>query len=103
MAYPSKFHEKAHFDYIEAYEWYELKQPGLGDKFMEATEKQLMRVSEHPEYFSHVYKNFRHAKIQGFPYIIVYEFFPKRKLSHVAAIHHSKRNPKHKFRREIKN
>lgn len=29
MAYPYKLHEKAHEEYIDTYEWYELKQKGL--------------------------------------------------------------------------
>jgi hypothetical protein len=38
MSYPLKLHEKAHHEYIAAYEWYELKQTGLGNRFMESVE-----------------------------------------------------------------
>ena len=35
MAFQYKLHQEAHEEYINAYEWYELKQNGLGDKFMQ--------------------------------------------------------------------
>jgi len=52
MAYPYRLHQQAYEEYIEAYEWYELKQRGLGDRFMSSVEKRLHQISEHPEYYS---------------------------------------------------
>ena len=39
MGHPYKLHEQAREEYIESYEWYELKQKGLGDRFMNCVEK----------------------------------------------------------------
>ncbi len=39
MAYLMRLHELAHQEYIEAYEWYDTKQKGLGDSFMNSVEK----------------------------------------------------------------
>jgi len=41
MAYPFRLHEQAHEEYIEAYVWYEQRQKGLGDGFMNSVEKRL--------------------------------------------------------------
>ena len=99
MGYPYRLHELAHEEYIESYEWYELRQKGLGDRFMNAVEKRLHQISEHPEYYSKRHSNFREAKVPNFPYMIVFEFLKRKKQIHIAAIYHSKRNPKRKYRR----
>lgn len=95
-----QLNRQAHDEYIEAYEWYELKQKGLGDRFMNNVEKKLTQISEHPQYFGKRQNlRFREAKVDSFPYMIVYEFFPRKKLIHIAAIYHSNRNSKKKYRR----
>ncbi len=99
MPYPYLLHEKAHEEYIEAYEWYEEKQKGLGDRFMNQVERKLYQISEHPEYYGKRQNNYREAKVENFPFVIVYEFLGKKKLIHISAIYHSKRNPKKKYRR----
>ena len=48
MPYHCKLHERAYEEYIEAYEWYELKQKGLGERFMEKVEKKLALIAGHP-------------------------------------------------------
>ena len=100
MAYPYRSQELAHKEYIEAYGWYEQRQKGLGDRFMDSVEKRLQQISEHPEYYGRKQNsNFREVKVANFPYIIVYEFFKQNRLIHIAAIYHSKRNPGRKYRR----
>lgn len=99
MAYRYRIHELAHEEYINAYEWYEIKQIGLGDRFMKSVEMRLTQISEHPEYFSKKQSNYRIAKVENFPYYIVYEFFKRKHLIHIAAIYHGKRNPKRRFRK----
>ena len=99
MAYRYRIHELAHEEYINAYEWYEIKQMGLGDRFMKSVELRLVQISEHPEYFSKTHSNYRIAKVENFPYYIVYEFFKRMRLIHVAAIYHGRRDPKRRFRK----
>ena len=99
MAYDLRLHEKAYKEYIAAYEWYEMCRQGLGDRFMKCVEERLHQINEHPEYFGKRQGNYRAVKVQHFPYLIVYEFFKKKELIHIAAIYHGKRNPKRKFRK----
>ena len=99
MSYRYRIHELAHDEYISAYEWYEIKQIGLGDRFMKSVELRLVQISEHPEYFSKKHSNYRIAKVENFPYYIVYEFFKRKSFIHIAAIYHGKRNPKNRFRK----
>jgi plasmid stabilization system protein ParE len=98
MANHFRLHEKAHHEYIEAYVWYELKQTGLGERFMSSVEKKLQQIVEHPEHYGKRNGNYREAKVENFPFMIVYEFFKSKQLIHIAAIYHGKRNPKLKYR-----
>ncbi len=67
MAFPYRLNQQAHEEYIEAYEWYEEKQSGLGNLFMESVEKRLQQISEHPKYFGRRKSNrFREAKVEHF-------------------------------------
>jgi len=100
VGYAVRLHEFAHREYIEAYNWYELKKEGLGERFMDAVERKLNQISEHPEYFSKRKSDFRETKVSGFPYAIVYECLPRKKVIHVAAIYHSKPNPQTKISQE---
>ncbi len=100
MDFPSKIHKEAHEEYITAYEWYEDQQEGLGGKFMNVVEKSLLQIRENPEHCSYINGTYRQLKIEGFPFTIVYQFFPRRKLVHIASIHHTSRSPKTKFRKE---
>jgi plasmid stabilization system protein ParE len=100
MSYPLKFNAEAHNEYIDAYYWYELIREGLGDRFMNSVEKRLHQICEHPQYYSSKQNTrYREVKIENFPYMIVYEFFPRKKLIHIAAIYHCSRNPRKKYRR----
>jgi plasmid stabilization system protein ParE len=99
MGYPYILNKLAHEEYIAAYEWYELKQEGLGDKFMLAVEKRLLQISQHPEHYGKAHLNFRQTKVENFPYMVVYEIFTRKQQVHIAAIYHQKRNQKKKYRR----
>jgi len=99
MGYLYILNKYAHEEYIAAYEWYELRQLGLGNRFMNAVEKKLLQIAEYPEHYGKTYLNFRQTKVKHFPYMIVYEIFARKQLVHIAAIYHQKRNQKKKYRR----
>lgn len=99
MAYTIRLHEKAHEEYIAAYQWYESQQKGLGTRFMTCVENCFSKINTNPELYTTLHKNFRQVKIQDFPYTVVYEFYPKKKLIHIAAIHHIRKNPKSRLRK----
>lgn len=99
MPYPYTIHELAYKEYIKAYSWYESRLPGLGGRFMDCVEKRLWQISEHPEHCQKTHGHFKEAKVEDFPYMIVYEFFENGQFIHVASIYHCKRNPKRRYRR----
>ncbi len=99
MAYPYRLHQAAHEEFINAYEWYETRQQGLGERFMKNVEKTFEQISTHPEYFSKRKGNFRAAKVKSFPFLVVFEFYPRKQFIHIAAIYHGRRKPSTKYRK----
>lgn len=99
MAYLLIFHPVADKEYSEAYQWYEERLEGLGDRFLKAVEEQLARIILKPLLFPKKKGVFRETKTDTFPYMIVFKVLEKRKIILIAAIYHTSRNPKKKYRK----
>jgi hypothetical protein len=81
-----------------AYNWYNDRLNGLGERFLMQVEVRLDQIKKAPELFKKTKSSFREAKIHGFPFLIVYRIFSKTEIIFVASIHHTSRNPKRKYR-----
>jgi plasmid stabilization system protein ParE len=100
MQYTLYLHPKTREDYYEAYEWYEDKQKGLGDRFTKAVRQKIEAITINPEaYSSKGNKNYREALVDFFPYLIVYKLFKKKKEIFILSIHHAKKHPRKKYRK----
>ncbi len=100
MSYRHLLHPLAHQDFIEAYEWYEEKQTGLGDRFAVAITKMIGSITDNPEiYGTKERKTFREATIKDFPFIIVYKLLLIKELVVISSIHHTKKHPGKKYRK----
>lgn len=75
-------HEKAVKEYLQSIEWYEDQAPGLGERFEKAFIAKREQIKNNPEYFGFIKGKYRRAKIDGFPFIIVYEIFPRKQIIH---------------------
>lgn len=101
MSYAYRLHPLVQQDYNEAYAWYEDRQKGLGERFIEAVRKKIEEITLHPGvHGSKSRKTFREAKVDFFPYLVVYKINKRRKEIYVSSIHHSKKHPHKKYRRE---
>ena len=99
MPFHIKIHELAHEEYIKAYGWYEDRQAGLGIQFMNQVEQTLDRISQYPQQYTKVKLTYRKGIVKGFPYVVIFEFFPKSKIIHVASIRHMKQGKRGRYRR----
>ena len=63
---------KAIINILDAFEYYEFSQPGLGDSFLEYLELSYRSIDNNPEIYKVIFKNFRQAKVNKFPYVIIY-------------------------------
>jgi plasmid stabilization system protein ParE len=100
MIYTFQFHNDIALDYIEGYDWYESQTTGLGEKFLLAIRKKLEQIAQHPETFSTKSNlKYREAKVDTFPYLIVYKIHKQHKIIFVSSIHHAKKHPRNKYRK----
>ncbi len=86
-----EFRPAAAKDLEEAAEWYEAKQRGLGEEFLEAVRVASNAIVENPEQFPVLYRNTRRALVRSFPYGIYFRVVSNRAL--VVACMHARRRP----------
>jgi hypothetical protein len=99
MIFQVVFHSVAKQEYEESYLWYEQEQVGLGDRFEKRTEQILLQITQYPEHYGYSKIPYREATIEGFPYTIVYKLNKRKRQIFISAIYHTKRHPKHKYRK----
>ena len=86
MRYAIILEDKALREAREAYNFYEKRQEGLGDKFKKELDKSITRIQENPKLHRKIKQEIRQTLLYKFPYVIVY------------AVFHTNRNPQKKFR-----
>ena len=59
-------------DLEEAYVWYNEKQEGLGNRFLEQVERSLQFVEINPQQYQFRYKEVRMTKVNRFPFCLHY-------------------------------
>ena len=102
MSYSAKFHPSISLDYTEAYEWYEEKEEGLGQRFFDAVGMKINQILLHPlHYSSKGNETFREVSVDVFPYQIVYQINHDKKEIYISSIHHAKKSPKRKYRKDM--
>lgn len=100
MTFRIEFHGEVSKDYNEAYDWYEQQKPGLGERFLSAVRTKLEQVALHPEtYGQKTKKGYREARLDDFPFIIVYKIYYRNGVILINALHHQSKHPRKKFRR----
>ncbi len=100
MSYTYRLHPSATQDYYEAFIWYEEQQKGLGEKFIKAVRQKIEAIAFRPEaYGSRNNRRFREARVDFFPYLIVFKIRKKTKEIFISSIHHTKRHPRKKYRK----
>ena len=89
---------RARQDLLEAWDWYEDKQIGLGDRFKDELYDTLHHIESHPEHYPVRKRSYREALVNIFPYLIIYRILKKDKLVVVSSIFHTSRNPRKKYK-----
>ncbi|HYX25575.1 MAG TPA: type II toxin-antitoxin system RelE/ParE family toxin [Thermoanaerobaculia bacterium] len=84
-------------DLDEAASWYEERQPGLREAFLEVVEDTLKRIEENPRLYPVLRLDIRRASLRRFPYGIYYALIEGD--IHVLAVVHDARHPSVWYRR----
>ena len=94
------YHNEALIDSRDAYINYEIHLKGLGERFLMAIQQKMETIADAPLLYStSSKKEYREAKVKDFPYLIVYQIYPKKKRILVSSIHHTKLHPIKKYRK----
>lgn len=86
--------KEAELDVIDACNWYEDKQKGLGKRFVREVNSTLQRIGKAPHHFQVRFSEvFRFAPLKRFPYLIVYKILEEERTAIVNAVFHSSKDP----------
>jgi plasmid stabilization system protein ParE len=100
MDYHLQFHPLANEDYKTAFAWYENVKEGLGERFAKAVRSKLKDIMLQPKaYSSKGNIKFREAKIDFFPYLIVFKIKVRKKQIFIGSVHHTKKSTRTKYRK----
>ena len=99
MAYKIVLHPLAEKEFDEGYNWYEDRLEGLGNRFEEIIDKVISNIGKTPLLYPGKKNNYREAKVNTFPYLIIYKINPKKKTILISAMHHTSKNPRKKYRK----
>jgi plasmid stabilization system protein ParE len=91
MSLPLIFHPDVDEDVREARDFYESKQPGLGDDFVEAVEIVQARIAANPLLHQIIWQTVRRGLVRRFPYGVFYRVLTGR--VEVIAVYHLHRDP----------
>jgi len=81
----------AELDLLEAFEWYEAQQTGLGADFISAIDSVFARIASNPHLYPEVHHTVRRAVVRKFPYLVY--FIVAGEAVSVLGCFHSKRRP----------
>ena len=97
-AYTTIFSTRAQRELAETWEWYEERQMGLGDRFVNEVTSRIQKIEENPEGYPTRYKNYKEAPVPVFPYLIIYRVSKRKKSIRIVSVFHTSLNPKKKYR-----
>jgi len=99
IGYTSILSVRAGQEITASWQWYEERQPGLGDRFVKNVVQRIEQIEQFPERYTCRYKTYRETIIEVFPFSIIYRVNKKKRLVQVVSIFHSSRNPVRKYRK----
>lgn len=97
MNYKVEFLARARRELLEAWDWYDDKWNGLGDRFMQEVEKKVHQIAKTPERYPERTKGFRETPVKVFPYLIIYRVQKHKGIIAISSIFHTSRTPKKKY------
>lgn len=92
MSYRLNFLPQVEQDVQDAFDWYELQLPGLGEDFLLSTDAAINAIARQPLLSAVEYKRIRKAKTKRFPFGVFY-LVDKDTITVIAIIHLA-RHPK---------
>ena len=92
MSYSATFLPKALQELLDAWEWYEDRQLGLGDRFELYLYRKVNTILRNPEHYECKQNMYREVKIDTFPYLIIYKIDKEKHQILIVSVFHTSRN-----------
>lgn len=89
--------EEARADVLDAFGFYEKRQPGLGARFRDHLDRAIHKVREAPTRYPAVYRGLRRRLVERFPYAVFCRDYPD--FIYVVAVMHGRQSPGRWMRR----
>ncbi len=93
MKFKLKFNPEFYDDLIQAIDWYNEQQPGLGSKFYSSVKKQVTQLNATAFNYSIRYDDIRCLPLKTFPYMVHYQIDIENKIVKIEALFHTSRDP----------
>ena len=74
-----------------SYDWYESREPGLGEDFLRCVEACVLTIQRHPLLYPVAVDGFRRALVRRFPYEVFYE--PTANVIVIYSVFHCSQDP----------
>ena len=86
-------------DALEAYQYYQGLQEGLGDRFLSEVLERYNDISKHPQYYGFINEQhiIRDVMLKSFPYLVVYEIKDDSVI--IYSVHCTYKDPDKRFRK----
>ena len=92
MTRPVIFKPAAVAEMLQAHDWYEQREAGLGDEFLRCVDACIALLQRNPEAYPVMHKQVRMALVRRFPYLVFYT--PEANQITVFLIFHAARDPR---------
>lgn len=89
------FSVKAEQQLVDAWIWYEEQQSGLGDRFIAEVQRKINFLARNPLHYP-VKGRHRQAKVEVFPYLVIYAFEGNKDVIKITSVFHTSRHPQQK-------
>jgi len=97
IIYSSILSVRAEKEMSSSWDWYEERQKGLGDRFIEEVIRKISIVEDNPELFPVKYKSYRETMIATFPMLIIYRINKRKRIIRIVSVFHTARSIKAKY------
>lgn len=91
------YSSKAQKEIASAWEWYEERQQGLGDRFVLEIIRRSRLIEQNPERYPTRFRPYKETPVPIFPFLIIYRINKKKKLVRIVSVFHTSLNPKKKY------
>lgn len=91
------YSSRAQKEIAKTWEWYEDRQQGLGDRFINEIMRRVLLIEQNPYRYPNRYKSYKETPVPVFPFLIIYRINKRKRLVGIVSVFHTSINPRRKY------